>query len=255
MRILVTNDDGLDATGIEVLESIARELSDDVWVIAPAQDNSGASHSLTLHEPLRHTQFEKQKFSIHGTPTDCVIMGVRKFLGSTPPDLVLSGINHGQNIADDVTYSGTIAGAFEGAILGIPSIALSLATGMKTPDSVQWDTPKEHAVSLISRLLEGGIDADIPLNINFPDCGPEDVKGMLVTVQGKRDPGLLRIDTRQDPRGRDYFWFDFERRLSKPVKGTDLWAVYNDYISITPLHLNMTHHESCHALAQKFNNI
>ena len=117
MRILVTNDDGLDATGIEVLEDIARELSDDVWVIAPAQDNSGASHSLTLHEPLRHSQHGEQKFSIHGTPTDCVIMGVRKFLGDTPPDLVLSGINHGQNIADDVTYSGTIAGAFEGAIL------------------------------------------------------------------------------------------------------------------------------------------
>lgn len=255
MRILVTNDDGLDATGIEVLEDIARELSDDVWVIAPAQDNSGASHSLTLHEPLRHSHHGEQKFSIHGTPTDCVIMGVRKFLGDTPPDLVLSGINHGQNIADDVTYSGTIAGAFEGAILGIPSIALSLATGIKTPNSVHWDTPKEHAVSLITQLLDGGIDADIPLNINFPDCGPSDVKGKLITVQGKRDPGLLRIDTRQDPRGRDYFWFDFERRLSKPAKGTDLWAVYNDYISITPLHLNMTHHESCHALAQKFNDI
>jgi len=255
MRILVTNDDGIDATGIKVLEGIARELSDDVWVVAPALDNSGVSHSLTLHEPLRHTQHGEKVFSIQGTPTDCVIMGVRKFLGSTPPDLVLSGINHGQNIADDVTYSGTIAGAFEGSLLGIPSIAFSLATGIKSPQSMYWDTPKTQAASLISTLVEGGISADIPLNINFPDCTPEDVKGTLITVQGKRDQGLLRIDSRLDPRGRDYFWFDFERKLSNPAKGTDLWAVYNDYISITPLHLNLTHHESCHALAQKFNDV
>ncbi len=255
MRILVTNDDGIDATGIKVLEGIARELSDDVWVVAPALDNSGVSHSLTLHEPLRHSQHGEKTFSIQGTPTDCVIMGVRKFLGSTPPNLVLSGINHGQNIADDVTYSGTIAGAFEGSLLGIPSIALSLSTGIKSPQSMYWDTPKTQAASLISTLVEGGISADIPLNINFPDCAPEDVKGKLITVQGKRDQGLLRIDSRLDPRGRDYFWFDFERKLSNPAKGTDLWAVYNDYISITPLHLNLTHHESCHALAQKFNDV
>lgn len=255
MRILVTNDDGIDATGIKVLEEIARELSDDVWVVAPTADNSGVSHSLTLHEPLRHTQRSEKVFSIQGTPTDCVIMGVRKFLGDTPPDLVLSGINHGQNIADDVTYSGTIAGAFEGTLLGIPSLALSLSTGGGNGGAVHWETPRLHAVPLINKLISGGWDKANPLNINFPDCAPEAVKGEMVTVQGRRDQGLLRVDTRMDPRGRDYFWFDFERKLSNPPKGTDLWAVYNDYISITPLDLNLTHHENCVELSRLFNDI
>lgn len=253
MRILVTNDDGYEAHGIEVLAAIARELSDDVWVVAPAADNSGASHSLTLQDPLRHVRHGEKLFSVKGTPTDCVIMGVREFLGDNAPDLILSGINHGQNIADDVTYSGTIAGAIEGNLLGIPSVALSLATGIQAVGSEYWDTPLEHGARLIKDLLEASWDQSVLMNVNFPDCAPGDVAGRMVTSQGRRDQGLLKIDARKDPRGRDYYWFDFERRLSRPEKGTDLWAVYNNYISITPLHLNLTHFETCASLGQMLN--
>lgn len=253
MRILVTNDDGIDAHGIEVLTELAMELSDDVWVVAPDVDNSGASHSLTLKDPLRHVEVAPKRFSLKGTPTDCVIMGVRQFLGDTPPDLILSGINHGQNIADDVTYSGTIAGAIEGTLLGIPSIALSLTTGSKNVHSAFWETPRQFGVQLINDVLAAGVDKDVLININFPDCEPSEVAGQMVTTQGRRDQGLLKIDSRTDPRGRDYFWFDFERRLSRPEKGTDLWAIYNGYISITPLHLNLTHFESCVELGQLLN--
>ena len=125
MRILLTNDDGIEAPGLDVLEKIASDLTDDVWVVAPETDNSGASHSLTLAEPLRMRELGKRHYAIKGTPTDCVIMGVRFLLQDQPPDLVLSGVNRGQNLADDVTYSGTVAGAIQGTLLGVPSIAMS----------------------------------------------------------------------------------------------------------------------------------
>ena len=250
MRILVTNDDGINAHGLDVLEAVARSLSDDVWVVAPSLDNSGASHSLTLKDPLRHREVEPKRFSVDGTPTECVIMGVRQFLGDTPPNLILSGINHGQNIADDVTYSGTIAGAIEGTMLNIPSIALSLMTGFEAPGSMHWETPEALAPGLIKELLAGGWPADVLININFPDCAPGDVAGRKATSQGRRDQSLLTIDARKDPRGRDYYWFDFQRKRSTPAKGTDLWAVYNNYISVTPLHLDLTHYETCVSIDQ-----
>lgn len=251
MRILVTNDDGFDALGIEVLTRVACSLSDDVWVVAPHIDNSGASHSLTLKDPLRVTKIDERRFALHGTPTDCVIMGVRQLLGDKAPDLVLSGINHGQNIADDMTYSGTIAGAIEGTLLGIPSLALSLVTGIKAPGSINWETAEALAAPLITDLLKVGWPADVLLNINLPDCALADVKGRMVTRQGKRDQSLLKIDARLDPRGRDYYWFDFQRKRSNPLEGTDLWAAYNDYVSLTPLHLDLTHFETCKALAKQ----
>ena len=251
MRILVTNDDSIDAHGLEVLIRVARHLTSDVWVMAPHVDNSGASHSLTLKAPLRVTQRGERMFSIHGTPTDCVIMGVKALIEGAGPDLVLSGINHGQNIADDVTYSGTIAGAIEGMMLGIPSLALSLVTGIKAPGSEHWETAEALAPALIDDLLKAGWPEDVLLNINFPDCGVSDVQGRMITTQGKRDPGLLTIDTRQDPWGNDYHWFNFERRRSRPDKGSDLWAAYHDFISITPLHLDLTHSATHDDLAAK----
>ena len=255
MRILVTNDDGIDANGIKVLTRVAQKLSDDVWVVAPQFDNSGASHSLTLKDPLRVSQRENQVFSVQGTPTDCVIMGVRQFLQGQAPDLILSGINHGQNIADDVTYSGTIAGAIEGTLLGIPSLALSLVTGIKAPGSINWETPEALAPDLISDLLKSGWPAEVLLNINFPDCTLDEVNGRMVTTQGKRDQSLLTIDERLDPRERAYYWFNFQRRRSNPPKGTDLWAAYNDYISITPLHLDLTHQQTHSQLQQNLNGV
>src|SRR6478672_11572778 len=149
MRILVTNDDGIEAPGLDVLEHIASQVSKDVWVVAPEADQSGASHSLTLAEPLRMRNLGKQYYAVKGTPTDCVIMGVRFLLKDKPPDLVLSGVNRGQNLADDVNYSGTVAGAIEGCLLGMPSIALSLAIGNYETGKPIWDTPMRHGGDLL----------------------------------------------------------------------------------------------------------
>ena len=252
MRILVTNDDGIHAPGLEVLRTIALQLSEDVWVVAPETEQSGASHSLTLNDPLRMRELDHRTFAVQGTPTDCVIMGVRHLLQDHTPDLVLSGVNRGQNIADDITYSGTIAGAFEGALLGIPSIALSLAFGFGPEHDTKWETPAALGRPVIEKLLAVGWPRDIVMNVNFPDVLPDEVLEMVVTRQGKRDQNLLHIDQRHDTRHKPYFWVGFGRHKSEPAEGTDLWAVYTGRISVTPLTLNLTHHESCARLSQKF---
>lgn len=241
MRILLTNDDGIEAPGLDVLQQIASELSDDVWVVAPETDQSGAAHSLTLHEPLRLRKLSERTYAVKGTPTDCVIMAVRHILADHKPDLVLSGVNRGQNVADDVTYSGTIAGAIEATLLEIPAIALSLATRMQSADSIHWETPMALGAPLLRKLLAAGWPNDVLININFPDCAPADVAATDVTSQGKRDQGLLTIVDRMDTRGNPYYWFGFERKRSNPKAGTDLWAIYNGRISVTPLHLDLTH--------------
>lgn len=250
MRILVTNDDGYAAEGLQILRRIALELSDDVWVIAPEWNQSGASHSMTLHEPLRCRQDDERTFVIRGTPTDCVIMGVRHLLLDHPPDLVLSGINHGSNLAEDVTYSGTIAAAIEGTMLGVRSIAMSQVGAPYEAGKSYWDTPLAHGPALVSRLLETGWPTGIVLNVNYPACAPDEVRGVEVTRQGRRDQALLHIDKRSDPWGMPYFWFGFERPPSTQVAGSDLTAVDERCISVTPLCLNLTHEPTCQSLIE-----
>jgi 5'-nucleotidase len=250
MRILITNDDGIDSPGLHALRQIAGELSKDVWVVAPETNQSGASHSLTLHEPLRMREIDDRAFAVRGTPTDCVIMGVRHVLKGRTPDLVLSGINRGANMAEDVTYSGTIAGAFEGTILGIRSMALSLAYGIDSDRSLKWQTPIAHAPGLIRKLLAIDWAPFSLMNLNFPDREPDDVEGTVVTTQGKRDAGLLQIDERHDTWGNPYYWLAFERRRSSAKEGTDLSAVYSGRISVTPLILDLTHHAMREAVSR-----
>jgi 5'-nucleotidase len=245
MRILLTNDDGIEAAGLDALEKIAGDLSDDVWVVAPETDNSGASHSLTLAEPLRMRDLGNQHFAVKGTPTDCVIMGVRFLLRDQPPDLVLSGVNRGQNLADDVNYSGTVAGAIQGTLLGIPSVAMSLVcgpveTGKNVREAPRWETPMQHGGDVLRTLLDTGWSEGVVVNVNFPACEPGAVKGVTATVQGQRDPDLLRIEDRLDTRGRAYYWVGIERRNAEPPEGTDLWAVRSNFISVTPLCLDYT---------------
>lgn len=252
MRILVTNDDGIHAPGLAVLERIARALSDDVWVIAPETDQSGVSHSLSLNDPLRLREISPRHFAVKGTPTDCVIMGVRQVMAANPPDLVLSGVNHGQNVAEDVTYSGTIAAAMEGTILGVRSIALSQAYGAKGRHAINWTCAESHAPGLIKRLLDEPLGEGILVNINFPDCPPSEVEGVSVTVQGRRNQDLLRIDPREDGRGKPYYWIAFARGRSEPAHGTDLWALAHRRISITPLELDLTHEPTLTRLAACF---
>lgn len=239
MRILLTNDDGIHAPGLEVLEEIARSLSDDVWIVAPEHEQSGMSHSLTLHDPLRLRQLGEKRFAVKGTPTDCVIMGVDKVLPQKP-DLILSGVNRGQNIAEDVTYSGTVAGAMEGALLGIRSFALSQAYGWHNMDRVDWSCCREHGSRVVKELLAHELPFQTLLNINFPDCPPEDVKGIAYTAQGQRDQAKLNVNERFDTRGQAYYWLGFEGRRSDPTEGTDLYAVANGYVSVSPLSINLT---------------
>jgi len=240
MRILITNDDGIHAPGLKVCEEIARALSDDVWVVAPETDQSGVSHSLSLNDPLRLRKISDRHFAVKGTPTDCVIMGVRRILDA-PPDLILSGVNRGQNAAEDVTYSGTVAGAIEGTVLGFPSIALSQAYGLETRQNPHWTNAREHGPKVIRRIIETGIPSGVMVNVNFPDCAPGEVKGISVSAQGRRDQDLLRIDARHDGRGNPYFWIAFARKeRPAPPQGTDLSALANRRIAVTPLRLDLT---------------
>lgn len=252
MRILVTNDDGVEAPGLDVLQAIAGELSDDVWVVAPETDQSGSAHSLTLHEPMRLRQLKQGIYAVKGTPTDCVIMGVRFLLTDHRPDLVLSGVNSGQNIADDVTYSGTIAGAIEGALLGIPSIALSLSLDYSRPAAAHWETPMQLGPGLVRRLLEIGWSRGVLMNVNFPDRDPDDVGDVVVTEQGKRDADFLQIEDRMDTRGNPYYWLGFKERLSPPGSGTDLRALQLGHISVTALNVNMTDQPTTERLRAAF---
>jgi len=254
MRILITNDDGINARGLEILKAIALGISPDVWTIAPETNQSGTSHSMTLHTPLRLRTLDERTHAIAGTPTDCVIMALRHVLKDQPPDLILSGVNHGSNLAEDVTYSGTVAAAMEGAILGIPSIALSLMMGYEEGSRrALWDTPLAHAPSLIKKLLQETWAPKSLININFPDANPEDIKGVAVTTQGVRDQALLDIDSRTDPWGTPYFWFGFERRKSTLIPGTDLAAIAENKISVTPLSIDLTNHGALKSLSSRLN--
>jgi len=209
--------------------------------VAPETDQSGVSHSLSLNDPLRLREIAPRRFAVKGTPTDCVIMGARHIIPGGKPDLVLSGVNRGRNAAEDVTYSGTVAGAIEGTVLGIPSFALSLAFTAATRKDPHWDTARKFAPDLIRRVLADGMPRDVFVNINFPDCPPQDVKGIAVASQGKRPQELLRIEPRHDGRGNPYYWIAYERApMHVPRDGTDLSALAGNHIAVTPLRLDMT---------------
>ncbi len=240
MRILITNDDGIHAPGLAVAERIARALTDDVWIVAPETEQSGASHSLTLALPLRLREIDPRRFAVTGTPTDCVMMACAHIMADDAPTLVLSGVNRGSNLADDVTYSGTIAGAMEGCALGIPSIAMSQSYGFEPRSDIKWSCGEAHGPALIQRLVEIGWPGDVLMNVNFPDCAPDEVEGTEITMQGKRDLQTAALDRRIDARGFPYFWIGFKRVRSNPDQGTDLRAIYDRRISVTPLHLNLT---------------
>lgn len=243
MRILVTNDDGIHAAGLQAMEAIARALSDDVWVVAPETDQSGVAHSLTLNEPLRLRQVSERHFAVRGTPTDCVIMGVRQILVDKSPDLVLSGVNRGLNVADDVTYSGTVAGAMEGLLLGIRSFAVSQGYNHAGDRNlVRYETAKALAPDLIRKLLAFDAPAGTLFNLNFPDREAVDVAGVKFTTQGKRDQNLLQVDARVDGRGFNYYWLTYRGRTLDAADGTDLAALRQGFVSVTPLQLDLTNH-------------
>ena len=234
-RILVTNDDGIYSEGIRKLAEALRAVGE-VVVVAPDREQSAASHALTLNRPLRMLQLQEKEWIVDGTPTDCVNLAVLQLMKKERPDIVVSGINFGPNLGDDVTYSGTISAAFEGALLNIPSIALSALVG----ENFSFDNSAQFAAQLTRIVLDRERNPNIILNVNFP-LGP--FRGVKVTKLGKRiySEGVIE---RLDPRGRKYYWIGGEPPLWRVGEGTDFEAVQDGFISITPLHLDLTHHQS-----------
>ncbi|TFI58475.1 5'/3'-nucleotidase SurE [Sphingomonas parva] len=242
MRILLTNDDGVNACGLKVLESIARRFSDDIWIVAPTEEQSGTGHSLTLTRPVRLRRLGERRFCVAGTPTDSVMMAIAHIMQDHPPDLILSGVNRGANLGEDCTYSGTVSAAMEGALAGIPSIALSQVyarAGMG--DAVPFAAAEAWAERALAPLLSARIEPRTLINVNFPALPPEEIKGIRLVRQGIRDYGRLKIVQRTDPRGYDYFWFALGPTVETPGHTTDLEAIADGYVSMTPLHLDLTH--------------
>lgn len=243
MRLLLTNDDGIHAEGLEALERIARQLSDDIWIVAPEYEQSGASRALTLSEPVRVRKLDDRRFAVTGTPTDCVMLGMSELIKGAKPDLVLSGVNRGANIAEDVTMSGTVAGAIEGMAMGVPAIALSQTGGPKPADPF-FEVAETYGPGIVKRLLEIGWPKDVVMNLNFPNRPAAEVTEVEVTRQGFRDVQVRHAERRSDLRGRDYYWMGFRQERSQPEEGTDLRAIYQGKISVTPLHIDLTHAET-----------
>ncbi len=251
-RILISNDDGIHASGLAVLERVARTLSDDVWVVAPESEQSGASHSLTITRPLRIRPLGERRYAVDGTPTDAVLLAVHKILEDRLPDLVLSGINRGGNLGEDVTYSGTVAAAMEGTLLGVPSIAFSQLSAYDEP--TKWATTEHFAADIIRRLTTCGWGSNVLINVNVPDAAAERVKGITLARLGRRKIGSL-LEERSDPRGKPYYWITTQRDEDASRRGTDINVVNDGYIAITPLHLDLTHRGGMKALRSAFADV
>lgn len=253
MKILLTNDDGVHARGLAVLETIARTLSDDITIVAPLEEQSGKGRSLTLTEPVRLRRFGERRLAVTGTPTDAVMMALGDVMREGKPDLILSGVNRGANLGEDVSYSGTVSAAMEGALAGIRSVALSQRYGETAPgEKVSFDAAEQWAERVLRPLLAADWAPRTLMNINFPPIPAADVKGVKPVRQGLRDYGRLKLDRRTDPRGFPYYWFGLGRVPHTPIADTDLEAIEQGYITVTPLHLDMTHHESLDMLTRTY---
>lgn len=249
-RILITNDDGHNASGLKILEEIAHALSDDVWIVAPEEEQSGKGHALSLHEPIRCRKIADKYYSVKGTPTDCVMMATHIIMPEKPT-LLLSGINRGVNLAEDMTYSGTISAAMEGTICDVPSIAFSQEIMRNCPYD-HFQTARDHGLSVARKLIAMPWEKGIFINVNFP-LNPKNVKGIRTTAQGFRDDAEMFIDKREDPRGSNYYWIGFRRQYGDPAPDTDLAAIRDGYISVTPLHLDLTHERSLAGMTKELN--
>lgn len=248
-RILISNDDGVHAPGIQVLTRIAKTISDDVWVVAPEVEQSGASHSLTVRTPVRIRKLGDRRYSVGGTPTDCVLLGALQILKDHPPDLVLSGVNSGGNLAEDVQHSGTVAAATMGASLGFPAIAFSQHFVMGSP--IDFSAALQYGPELIRKLMAAPWRRDTVVNINFPDRPAKAITGIAVTRQGRRRI-KEHITEAVDPFGRPYYWIGAPRKEQELRKDSDISAVMRGEISVTPLDLDLTHTGMLRSLRKLF---
>ncbi len=237
-RILVTNDDGIDAPGIKILEKAARKLSRDVWVVAPETEQSAVAHGLTIRRPLRIRRVDERRYAVDGTPTDAVLLAIGQLLKDDKPTLCLSGVNRGANLGDDVTYSGTVAAAMEATLLGVPAIAFSQVFTKR--DMVHWKTAEKYVPIVARKLAALGWAENVLINVNLPDRTPDKVRGIKAAAQGRHKIGDELIEN-QDPRGQRYYWIGVMRQSEPDRVGTDLHATNAGWIAVTPLHLDLTH--------------
>ncbi|MTH48391.1 5'/3'-nucleotidase SurE [Intestinirhabdus alba] len=251
-RVVLVNDDGIEAPGIKLLESVAQQLAEEVWVIAPATDKSGVANSVSLREPVRVEQRGEHRFAVHGTPADCVTMAVRQLMKDHPPQLLLSGINNGPNIGFETTLSGTVGGAITGVLLGVPSIALSQD---KLPEAVaNWGPAEAFCLPVLEKLIGQGVPTECCLNVNFPDVPVGAVRGIKATRQGMGKVKGLQVVPTTDPHGENYFWIRLEHGLSEFPEHSEAAAVSAGYISVTPLTYERTAMEHWDRLSNRFNS-
>lgn len=251
LRILLSNDDGIHAPGLKVLEEIALTITDDIWVLAPENEQSGAAHSLSIGRPLRLRELSQKRYTVNGTPTDCVMIALNKILTDRRPDLVLSGVNHGANLGEDVTYSGTVAAAMEATLLGIPAIALSQSLSHDQEDAGAYDPARHYGPDLIKKLISQTWPHNVLININFPDIAVDRIQGVRVVRQGLRNINDNLVKWK-DPHGRSFFWIGANRDDSPTEEETDLEAIHQGAIAITPLHLDLTHRSTLETLKLAF---
>ncbi len=237
-RILLTNDDGIDAPGLKVLERIAWQLADEVWVVAPLLDQSGTSHSVSLHTPLRMSSHGVRRFAVTGTPGDCIALALGHLLSHDKPDLILSGVNRGANLGTETVFSGTVGAAMTALLFGIPSIALS--QGFTDRSAVPWDNALHHGPQVIAQLLAMGWPREVCLNVNFPGCAPEAVLPLKITRQGRGRLQGLSVRSAHDPRGLQYHWLQLQRHAEADAPGTETFEHVAGHITATPLRFERT---------------
>jgi 5'-nucleotidase len=248
-RILLVNDDGIDAEGLKVSHEIASRFAREVWTVAPAADQSGMSHALSLQSPIRVVRHAERRFAVVGTPSDCVVMAVRLVMKDTLPDLVISGVNRGANLADDIAYSGTVSGAMTAVLCGIPAVAFSQA--YRRNETTPWDTARRHGAQVLERLLKAPLPSDLCLNVNFPAVLPDAVTGIKPTRQGARSIRAIGIDAREDLRGKPYYWLNFDRAGGQQPDDSDIAALRAKAVSVTPLRADRTNESALSLLAER----
>ncbi|HXG30655.1 MAG TPA: 5'/3'-nucleotidase SurE [Thermodesulfobacteriota bacterium] len=236
-RILISNDDGINSAGLFALSEVLRMLGE-IFIVAPDRDQSAVSHSLSLYRPLRIEEIAENVYSVDGTPTDCINLAINGLLKDRKPDLIVSGINKGENLGDDITYSGTVSAAMEGTLLGVPSIAVSLAT----KKDFYFDTASHYALMIAKYVLRRGLPEGTLLNVNIPNLPKEEVKGVKVTRQGKRVYGEPIVEN-IDPRGKKYYWIGGNDLGSLDIENSDIVAVRQGYVSVTPIKLDLTDYD------------
>jgi 5'-nucleotidase len=249
-RVLLTNDDGIDAPGLAILSEVAATLASEVWVVAPEHDQSGTSHSISLHEPLRLSRVGERRFAVQGTPADCVVLALRHLMVETPPGLVLSGVNRGANLGIETVLSGTVGAAMVGTLFGFPSIALSQA--FSAGGEVRWETSRALAPQTIRRLLSLGWSKQACMNVNFPDLPPGQAGPLTVSRQGVGLLDDIGVVARKDPRNIDYYWLQNQRSPKLDASDSETMLIAAGRITATPLQFERTNEADFAALKGKF---